>query len=125
MAAAAELLTTGRSEVVSPELVLVDPRLAMEARAALQNPHDTFARLEQRLPVGQATPQAVVPSADRASTTDEEIGAARRRISELSEVEPPTQRRARLVTLVSVAAAWCAVALLIADLKLGLYKWPF
>jgi len=112
--------------MVSPELVLVDPLLATSARSLLPNPEDTFARLEQRRQVDRVQPPLAVSNPDRPLTADEEIGAARRRITELSEVDPPKQRRKlRLVTLVSVSAAWSAIGLLIADLQLGVYQWPF
>ncbi len=86
------------SEIVSPELVLVDPLLATSARSLLPNPEDTFARLDRR-PMARAQPPLAVPNADRVSTTDEAIGAARRRINELSEVGPPKQRRPRSLSL--------------------------
>ena len=120
------MLTAGVSEMISPELVLVDPLLATRARALLPNPEDTFARLEQRRQVNRVQPPLAVSNPDRPLTADEEIGAARRRITELSEMDPPKQRRKlRLVTLVSVSAAWSAIGLLIADLQLGVYQWPF
>jgi len=37
MAAAADLPTAGKPEIVSPELVLVDPRLAIDARWLLRH----------------------------------------------------------------------------------------
>jgi len=55
-------------ESVSPELVLIDPRLAIDARARLPAPDDTLARLEP----------------DLATSI---VAAALRRITELSEVE--------------------------------------
>ena len=41
MVAAGHTLSPAQSEIVSPELVLVDPRLATEARGRLSGPDDT------------------------------------------------------------------------------------
>jgi hypothetical protein len=124
MAAAAELGASAQLESVSPELVLVDPRLAVGARALLSDPEDTLARLGQGFPGSQAEPPLLAWKVDPASSADEEVGAALRRITELSEVEPPQRRRRRLVGVVSLMAAWSAVAVFVADLQLGLYEWP-
>lgn len=102
IAVAADSLTAGGPEIVSPELVLVDPHLAIDARWLLPNPDDTLTRLEQPRQVGRAKPPLVVSNADHSSTTDEEIGdALRRRIIEFSQVEPPKQRRTRGLSLLS------------------------
>ncbi len=99
MAAAVDVVSGGEPEIVSPELVLIDPDLAMVARSLLPNPEVAFARLERRRPIHGAQLPVAVPNADRVSTTDEAIGAARRRINALSEVEPPKQRRPRSLSL--------------------------
>jgi hypothetical protein len=76
--------------IVSPELVLVDPRLAASARALLSDPDDTIARFEQQSSL-EELPLPVL-SVDPDSSVDEEVAAALRRITELSEVEPPERR---------------------------------
>jgi len=117
------VLTAGVSEIVSPELALVDPHLALVARSLLSDSEAMFARLEPPRQLNPVQPLAATKP-DRPFSSDEEIGAARRRITELSEVEPPRQRRnLRLVALVSVSAAWSATVLLIADLQR--VEWPF
>lgn len=103
---------------VSPELVLIDPRLATSARAVLAEPGDTLAQLGHQVPLKRASPSA-------RNSADKEVGAALRRITELSEVEPPKKQRRRLVSLAAVTAAWGAVVVLAAELELGLYEWPF
>ena len=118
------MLTAGVSEIVSPELALVDPHLALVARSLLSDSEDMFARLEPPRRLEPVQPPLAATKPDRPFSSDEEVGAARRRITELSEVDPPQQRRKlRLVTLVSVSAAWSATVLLIADLQR--VEWPF
>ena len=119
------MFTAGVSEIVSPELVLVDPLLATSVRSLLPHPGDTLAHLEQRRQPDRVRPPLAVSNSRRPLTPDEEINAARQRITELSEVNPPkAASEASLVTLVSVAAAWSAIGLLIV-LELDLYEWPF
>ena len=94
-------------ESVSPELVLIDPRLAIDARARLSAPDDTLARLEP----------------DLATSIAEKKAAALRRITELSEVEElPTRRRSyRVPKLAAAIATWSSAAILVADVQL--YDW--
>jgi len=94
-------------ESVSPELVLIDPRLAIDARARLVAPNDTLARLEP----------------DLATSIAEERAAALRRITKLSEVEePPTRRRSyRVPKLAAAIATWSTAAILVVDVQL--YDW--
>ncbi len=94
-------------ESVSPELVLIDPRLAIEARAQLSDPDDTLGRLEP----------------DPATSIAEETAAALRRITELSEVEelPTRRRRYRVPKLTAAIATWSTAAVPVADVQL--YDW--
>jgi hypothetical protein len=94
-------------ESVSPELVLIDPRLAIDARARLSAPDDTLARLEP----------------DLATSIAEKKAAALRRITELSDVdELATRRRSYRVPKLSMAiATWSTAAILVADVQL--YDW--
>lgn len=99
MAETDRMRTSAQPEIVSPELVLVDPRLAMGARALLSDPDDTLARLEQHSSLDPAEPPLPVLSVDPGSAADEEVAEALRRITELSEVEPPKRRGVRLSVL--------------------------
>ncbi len=125
MSAAHDVSVRAELEILSPELVLVDPRLSIGARNLLADPEDTLARILRRPTLGHGRRFTSGTNADPAASTDEDIGAARRRITELSEVVPPKPRRRRFLTLVAVAGTSSAVALLVLDLQLGLYQWPF
>jgi hypothetical protein len=117
----AEWQPPGTGDLLSPELVLVDPHLALGARALLSDPDDTLARLGQRPTNGVSPPRAAIVDPTLSS---EDVGAALRRITELSELEPSSRPRHRLVSAISVMAAWSAVAVFVADLQLGLCEWP-
>jgi hypothetical protein len=82
-----------QSEIVSPELVLVDPQLATDARGRLSGPDDTL--LEDKSSLDSAEPPLPVESVEAGSSSDEEFAAALRRITELSEVEPTKRRSFR------------------------------
>jgi hypothetical protein len=99
MVATGHMLSSAQPEIVSPELVLVDPRLATDARGLLSDPDDTVARLEQQSSLDPAEPPLPVESVDPGSSADEEVAGALRRLTELSEVEPPKRRRLRLSRL--------------------------
>lgn len=87
---------------LSPELVLVDERAALDARAALPDPGDTLDRILVE-----------------ASTAAREVRAARQRIIELSDAEPPHRRRTyRLPKLVGAFATWAVVAVLAAESRI-------
>jgi hypothetical protein len=88
MVAPGNMLSPAQPEIVSPELVLVDPRLATDARGLLSDPDDTVARLEQQSSLDSAEPPLPAESVDPGSSTDEEVTAALRRITELSEAGP-------------------------------------
>ena len=93
------MLSPAQPEIVSPELVLVDPRLATDARGLLSDPDDTVARLEQQSSLDSAEPPLPVENVDPGSSADEEVAGALRRITELSEVEPPKRRSLRLLVV--------------------------
>jgi hypothetical protein len=99
MAATGHTPSPARPEIVSPELVLVDPRLATDARGRLSHADDTVARLEQQSSRDSAEPPLSVASFAPSSSADEEVAAALRRITELSEVEPPERRGLRLLVV--------------------------
>lgn len=93
MVAAGRTPSHAKSEIVSPELVLVDPRLAAEARELQSGQQDAAARLEQldsdELPVRSERVEPCLAG-------DEEVAEALRRITELSEVVPAQRRSLRL-----------------------------
>ena len=97
MVAAGHTLSPNQSEIVSPELVLVDPRLATDARGRLPGPDDT--RFEDEPSLDSAEPPLPVDSVEAGSSSDEEFAAALRRITELSEVEPTKRRSLRSVVV--------------------------
>jgi hypothetical protein len=96
MAASGDTVGPVQPEIVSPELVLVDPRLATDARGLLAHADDTVVRLEQQSSLDSAEPPLSVARVDAGSSADEEVASALRRITELSEVEPPKRRGLRL-----------------------------
>ena len=125
MSAAHDVSVSAELEILSPELVLVDPRLSIGARNLLADSKDTLARIARRPTRSHGRELTSGTNADPASSTEEDVGAALRRITELSEVVPPKPRRRRFLTLVAVAGASSAGGLLLLDLQLGLYQWPF
>ncbi len=125
MSAAHDVSVRAELDLLSPELVLIDPRLSIGARNVLADPEDTLARILRRATLGDGRSFTSGTNADPASSTDEDIAAARRRITELSEVVPPKPRRRRFLTLVAVAGTSSALALLLLDLQLGLYQWLY
>src|SRR5437667_2133784 len=91
IALTALLLSADRSSMrgtldrVSPELVLVDPRLSIEARAQLVAQDETLARLPSTAPKSELPPPLAWGTALE-SSADQHVRAALRRITELSEV---------------------------------------
>src|SRR5712691_4503121 len=95
--------TVESPEALSPELVLIDPRLAAEARASAPDLQD--ARIQFRL--------------ETADSIAHETDAARRRLIELSLVEPPERRGPLRVTkFAGAVATWTIVAILVVDTQL-------
>ena len=102
------VVDTEYPEALSPELVLVDLESALSAREALDAPEDTLDRILRQ------SPEPVI-------SYDEAVAAARRRIVELADVEPPTpRRRHQLPKLVGAFATWSVVAIMVVDT--GLYR---
>jgi hypothetical protein len=97
MVPTSHMLSPAQSEIVSPELVLVDPRLATDARGLLSDSDDTVARLEQEPSLDSAEPRLPVESVDPGSSADKEVAGARQRLNKLSEVEPPKRRSLHLL----------------------------
>ena len=106
-------------DLVSPELVLIDSRLAIDARKTLSEPDDTLVRLGQP---PSAEPRLSTSRTDAPFWVDDEFSAALRRIVELSDVEPDAQPRRRIVSFLAVTAAWAVVVIVAANLELGLYQ---
>ena len=100
-------VSVAQVESLSPELVLIDPSLAIEARAWLSDPDDTLARLNP----------------DLVSSIAEERAAALRRITQLSDVEelPRQARSYRAPKLAAAIATWSTAVILVADVQL--YDW--
>lgn len=107
------------NDLVSPELVLIDSRLAIDARKTLSEPDDTLLRLGQP---SLAKRRPSTSSGHAPFSTDEEFSAALRRIVELSDVEPDAQPRRRIISFLAVTAAWAVVVIVAANLELGLYQ---
>ncbi len=125
MSAAHDVSVPAELQILSPELVLVDPRLSILARKLLADSGETLARMGRRRTPSHARELDAGTSADPASANEEKVAGALRRITELSEVVPPKPRRRRLLTLVTGVGAASACGLLALDLQLGLYQWPF
>ncbi len=92
-------------ESASPELVLVDPLLALEARAQLADPDDTLARLHPDPALGI------------------ERTAALRRLVELSDSEEFAERprRYRASKFAAAVANWSVALALVVNERL--YDW--
>jgi len=125
MSAANDAFVPTELEILSPELVLVDPRLSLHARNLLGEPGDTLVRMGRGPTPSHGRELESGTNAEPAFSTDEDLGGALRRIMELAEVAPPKPRRRRLLTLVAGVGTSSAVGLLVLDLQLGLYRWPF
>jgi hypothetical protein len=114
------------TDVVSPELALVDPALRAAAREQLDDPDDTLARLLEvaRAPVRPAPVTAA--SAAESPFSEEMAEAAARRLAETalaaesaepveSRALPLPRRLSRLTVVVTAASAGFAIALFVAD----------
>jgi hypothetical protein len=88
--------STTTLEVLSPELALVDPNLAIEAREALSVPEGDWLLPAERLP-----------------SQEIDFKAAMRRLNDLAEVDAPNRRRRhRPLKLLAAAETWSLVAVL-------------
>lgn len=111
-----------RLDVVSPELVLVDPALAARARALLIDPDETLVRLGR--PPRLSRERLPLPDSNAASpsSANDAAAAALRRISESaldSQLTIPVGHSARpgrrLVGLIAALAAAGSVAVFVVD----------
>ncbi|HSI98065.1 MAG TPA: hypothetical protein VK926_06850 [Gaiellaceae bacterium] len=108
-----------RHELVSPELVLVDPGLAEHARALLADPEEVVAPAVRLVPdPSRSSPAAEAPL----SPSSDAAEAAIRRISEssleaelLGSARSPSRRGRRLVGSLALLASTCALAAFLAD----------
>jgi hypothetical protein len=113
------------AEALSPELVLVDPELAVRAREWLAVPDDTLARLSHVPRAGHAPTYSTFANGGSSSSFDEAAIAAVRRLAQASLAAPVSEpaaerprRSRRLVVAAAVFSATSALALFIADLQL-------
>jgi hypothetical protein len=86
MVATGTMLSAVQPEIVSPELVLVDPRLATDALGRLSDPDDTLARLEQQTRLNSAEPPLPDESVDPGSSADEEVAGVLQRLLVVSRL---------------------------------------
>ncbi len=80
MAATGNMLSPSQPEIVSPELVLIDPRLATDALGLLSDPDDTVARLKQQSSPNSAEPPLPVESVDPGSSAGEVVAGVLQRL---------------------------------------------
>ena len=89
-------------EIVSPELVLIDPHLATDEQGLFSDTHDTLEQIEQESSLDSAErPLPVEGTIDPTASLDEDVSAARRRLTEHSERDEPTKRRSLRFLIVS------------------------
>ena len=94
MAATGNMLSPSQPEIVSPELVLIDPRLATDALGLLSDPDDTVARLKQQSSPNSAEPPSPVESVDPGSSAREVVAGVLQRLLVVSRVRRLERRRA-------------------------------
>jgi hypothetical protein len=105
------------TDVVSPELALVDPTLRAAAREWLEDPDDTLARLAATVRVARrpaAEPDAAEEAAVRRLAESALAAEAAAETVEPSALPLP-RRLPRLTVVVAAASAGFAIALLVAD----------
>lgn len=117
--------TSSGAEIVSPELVLVDPALAVEARQLLADSADTRSSVTR--PSDDAeSPRIPAPDTAPPQRPDDTSAEARLRLMEhgldsevLGSLVPSGKHFRRRATLIPAAAAATAVALFVVQLYLN------
>ena len=107
---------------LSPELVLVDPELARALADDLRTLVTLPARSTPETQPGDCVglhPWNVCAS----SAADQTLSGALRRITELSELDPPRRGR-RFRSFLPVTAAWGAMVLVVGGLEFGVLRLP-
>jgi hypothetical protein len=114
-------------DLVSPELVLVDPQLAAYTRALHADPAGAFSHVEDPLPSGREPPPVSVPGDAGVDASAE----ARERLMEgaldsevLGSLAPSREHFRRRARLIPATAAATSVTLLVLQLYLSHGKLP-
>jgi hypothetical protein len=127
MAATGHTVAPPQPEVLSPELVLVDPQLAAHVHAVHADHDDAVSHVEEATPADREP----MPVSRPGDSGDDATAAARERLMEraldsevLGSLVPPGRRFRRRATLIPATAAAVAVALLVVQLSVNQGKLP-